>query len=230
LGVKKLFVLDDQDPFQMPLASIVAGDAAEEGIEVASHDSIAIEPSSVFKGEIEKILASHAQAVFIAAGTGEGTVTLWRELHEADPHLLLLGSSSMANQTFVSKLGSAASVTYLTTPILPESLYPPSGRRVLALYRHVFGGEASAYVLYGYESMSVVLNAIYRAGARGNDRSAVIAAFFRTTHDRNSVLGSYSIEADGETTLTPYGVDDVNADGQLSFYRAIDTGGPLPGS
>jgi branched-chain amino acid transport system substrate-binding protein len=227
MGIKKLFVLDDQDAFQAPLASIVAGDAEQEGIVLAAHDSIAIEPESVFKGEIEKIVASHAQAVFVAAGSGEGTVKLWRELHAADPHLLLLGGSSLANRQFASKLGAAGVVTYLTTPILPESLYPASGRKVLAQYRRAFGGEAGAYVLYGYESMSVVLNAIYRAGARGNNRAAVIAAFFRTTRDRNSVLGSYSIEADGETTLSPYGVDHL-AGGQLSFYRPISTAGPLP--
>ncbi len=228
MGVKKVFVLDDQDAFQTPLASIVTGYAEQEGIEVASHDSIAIEPGSVFKGEIEKIVASHAQAVFVAAGSGEGTVTLLRELHAADPHLLLLGSSSMANQTFVSKLGSAGTVTYLTTPVLPESLYPAAGRRVLAQYRRTFGGEAGPDVLYGYEAMSVVINAIYRAGAHGNNRAAVISAFFKTTRGRNSVLGSYSIEADGETTLSPYGVDDVSG-GQLTFYRAIDTDGPLAG-
>ncbi len=227
MGIRKVFVLDDQDAFQAPLASIVAGYAEQEGIEVAAHDSIAIEAGSVFKGEIEKIVASHAQAVFVAAGSGEGTVRLWRELHAADPHLLLLGSSSMANQAFVAKLEGAGSVTYLTTPLLPESFYPASGRRVLAQYRHLFGGEAGPYVLYGYEAMSVVLNAVYRAGARGNNRAAVIAAFFRTTRDRNSVLGTYSIEPDGETTLTPYGVDDVR-NGRLSFYRAIDTSGPLP--
>lgn len=227
MGLKRVFVLDDQDAFQAPLASIVAGYAEQEGIEVAAHDSIAIEPGSVFKGEIEKIVASHSQAVFVAAGSGEGTVRLWHELHAADPHLLLLGGSAMASQAFASQLGGAGALTYLTTPILPLSLYPPSGRKVLAQYRHLFGGEAGPYVLYGYEAMSVVLNAIYRAGSHGNNRAAVISAFFKTTRNRNSVLGSYSIEPDGETTLMPYGVDDVMG-GQLSFYRAIDTTGPLP--
>jgi len=224
-GVKKVFVLDDQDPFQIPLASLVAGDGTLAGIEVASHDSIEIKPGSVFKGEIEKIVASHAQAVFVAAGDGEGTVSLWHELRQADPHLLLLGSSSMATAKFASELGSAAPVTYITTPILPEALYPASGRRVLAQYRRTFGSEAGPYVLYGYEAMAVVLNSIRRAGRRGNNRAAVIAEFMSTSN-RSSVLGTYSIEPDGETTLTPYGVDRV-AGGRLVFYRAIDTSAPL---
>jgi hypothetical protein len=37
------------------------------------------------------------------------------------------------------------------------------------------------------------------------------------------VLGSYSIQPDGETTLSRYGVDRVRG-GRPVFYRAIDIG------
>ena len=94
LGVRSVYVLDDQDPFEMPLASIVAQDAAQAGVKVAAHDSIPVTAESNFAGEVEKILASHAQAVFLAGGAGPGAVALWRRLHSADPHLLLLGSSA----------------------------------------------------------------------------------------------------------------------------------------
>ena len=40
LGVRKLYVLDDQDPFEVPLATIVAGDAERAGIAVPAHESI----------------------------------------------------------------------------------------------------------------------------------------------------------------------------------------------
>jgi branched-chain amino acid transport system substrate-binding protein len=70
--------------------------------------------------------------------------------------------------------------------------------------------------------MSVVLDAIRRAGPRGNDRQAVIDSFFQT-HNRDSVLGRYSMQADGETTLSRYGVDRI-VDGRPQFYRAIDIG------
>ena len=70
--------------------------------------------------------------------------------------------------------------------------------------------------------MSVVLAAIRRAGARGNDRVAVIESFF-ATHNRDSVLGRYSIGPDGETTLPRYGVDRVR-NGKAVFDREIDVG------
>lgn len=219
LGVHTVYVLDDQGPFQVPLADIVATDAEHAGITVAAHDSVSVAAGAVFAGEVEKVKESKAQAVFLAGGGAEGTAALWRQLHTADPHLLLLGSSGLLDESFTSRIGAAGASTYLTTPVLATRLYPPSGQRVLANYRRRFGGEAGPYALYGYEAMNVVLDAIRGAGPRGNDRQVVIDRVF-ATRSRKSVLGRYSIEADGETTLAQYGVDRV-VGGRAVFDRAI---------
>jgi branched-chain amino acid transport system substrate-binding protein len=128
----------------------------------------------------------------------------------------------MASESFTSQIGAAAASTYLTTPILPKSLYPPSARGVYAAYRAAFGSEAEPNALYGYEAMSVVLDSIRRAGSQGNNRQAVIDQFF-ATRNRDSVIGRYSMEADGETTLSPYAVDRVLG-GRPVFNRAIAVG------
>ncbi|HEX3434390.1 MAG TPA: ABC transporter substrate-binding protein [Solirubrobacteraceae bacterium] len=220
LGVHKLYVVDDQNAFEVPLATLVASEAEGQGISVAAHDSIVTTPGSVFTGEVEAISRSGAQAVFFAGGGGAGTVALWRALHSADPHLLLLGSSSLTAGDFASAIGAAGASTYLTTPVLAPGEYPPAAARVFDDYRRQFGGTPGVYALYGYEAMSVVLDAIRRAGSRGNVRQAVIDSFFRT-RDRDSVLGRYSIGPDGETTLSRYGADRIVA-GHAQFFRAFD--------
>lgn len=220
LGVHKLFVLDDQDPFEVPLATILAGDAERAGIAVAAHDSIVTTAGAVFTGEVEKIVHSGAQAVFFAGGNGAGPIALWRALHAADPRLLLLGSNTMADESFTSAIGAAATSTYLTTPVLSPHEYPPSAARVLAEYRRRFGGRPGPYALYGFEAMSVVLDAIRRAGSHGNDRQTVIDRFFEVP-SRDSVLGPYAIGADGEPTLPRYGVDRILG-GRPVFFRAFD--------
>jgi branched-chain amino acid transport system substrate-binding protein len=222
LGVHKVYVLDDQDPFEIPLAQILAGDAEQAGIAVAAHDSIATTTGTLFSGTVEKVLQSGAQAVFFAGGTGPGVVALWSQLHSADPHLLLLGSSAMANESFAAQIGPAATSTYLTTPVLAARDYPPAAARVLSSYRRHFGSAPGPEALYGYEAMSVVLDAIRRAGSHGNDRQTVIDRFFAMP-DRDSVLGRYSIDASGETTLPRYGVDRI-VGSRLVFYREIDIG------
>ena len=75
-------------------------------------------------------------------------------------------------------------------------------------------------MLYGYEAMSVVLAAIHAAGDSGDNRQAVIGRFF-ATHDRNSVLGVYSMQPSGETTLSRYAIDRV-VKGTPAFWHAFD--------
>lgn len=224
LGVHRVYVIDDQDPFEIPLAALVASRAANAGIALAAHDSIATSVGATYSGEIEKVLESKAQAVFFAGGGGAGTVALWRALHSADPHLLLLGSSSMVGEPFTSQIGAAAAETYLTTPVLPVGLYPLSGQRVLRDYARTFGSEAGPYALYGYEAMTVVLDAIRSAGAHGDNRQAVVNGLF-AVRNRNSVLGRYSIAPNGETTLSRYGVDRVRH-GRPVFDRAVEVKPP----
>jgi branched-chain amino acid transport system substrate-binding protein len=74
--------------------------------------------------------------------------------------------------------------------------------------------------------MSLVLDAIERAGASGNDRRAVIGALF-ATKDRQSVLGTYSIDENGDTTLTDYGLYRID-DGELSFERTLKAAPSAP--
>jgi branched-chain amino acid transport system substrate-binding protein len=221
LGVRSVYVIDDQNPFEIPLSELVIADAERAGIAVAGHDSIAVGTGTVFTGEVEKIARTGAQAVFFAGGPDPGAIALWRALHSSNAHTVLLGSSALVSESFTSAIGSAQRSTYLTTPVLDVSRYPAAAR-ILSDYRRHFGGAPGPYALYGYEAMSVVLAAIRRAGARGNDRVAVIESFF-ATHNRDSVLGRYSIGPDGETTLSRYGVDRVR-NGKAAFDREIDVG------
>ena len=173
-------MLDDQDPFELPLAQMVVTDAERAGISVAAHDSLDTTATTSFAGEASKIAESGAQAVFFAGGTTPEIVALWQQLHSADPRLWLLGSEH-DGQRHVHRRQSAPGPrarTLLTTPVLPVSRYPASAQRVLAGYRRQFHEQPEAYALFGYEAMSATLQAIRRAGARGNNRQAVIDALF----------------------------------------------------
>jgi branched-chain amino acid transport system substrate-binding protein len=220
LGVKRLYVLDDQDPFALPLAQILTGDAERAGIAVAGEDSLDTTMSTAFGDEARKIANSGAQAVIFSGGPASGAVSLWRQLHEVDRRLLLFGSSALIDPAFIARIGPAASQTYLTTPMLASRLYPPAAQRLFGDYRRRFAEAPEPYALYGYEAMSVVLAAIRSAGSHGNNRLAVIDRFF-ATKNRESVLGRYSIDANGDTTLSEYGVDRV-VDGRAVFYRALN--------
>jgi branched-chain amino acid transport system substrate-binding protein len=99
----------------------------------------------------------------------------------------------------------------VTSAALDPSQLPPAGERFVRAFRRRYAREPGRYAAYGYEAMAVVLDSIRRAGDQGDSRDAVVDAFF-DTHDRDSVLGTYSIDEVGNTTL-----------GRLAGYRL--TGG-----
>jgi branched-chain amino acid transport system substrate-binding protein len=119
-----------------------------------------------------------AQAVLYVGVAGSGAVALWDTLHAANPDLWLLGSDGVARAWFAREMSPAA-----------------------AQRTRFFVAQRVPMAFYGYEAMALVLDAI---AAGGGDRAATTRAA-RETRDRDSVLGRYSIGADGHTTSTAYG-------------------------
>ena len=87
-----------------------------------------------------------------------------------------------------------------TSAARAPSQLPPAGQRFVRAFRDRYGRPPGRYAAYGYEAMAVVLDSIRRAGGSGDSRDAVVSAFFGT-RDRHSVLGTYSIDELGNTTL-----------------------------
>ncbi len=79
-------------------------------------------------------------------------------------------------------------------------MLPASAKPFLRDFRSRFKRPAPAAAAYGYESMALMLDAIRRAGDDGDSRAAVIDALLSTT-ERRSILGTYSIDGNGDTTL-----------------------------
>ena len=86
---------------------------------------------------------------------------------------------------------------------------------MLTRFEDEYGREPGPWVAYGYEAMASALGAIDRADDPLS-RSSVVEAYFDGT-ERDSVLGTYSITEEGETTL----------DAPLAAYR-VEDGEVLP--
>jgi branched-chain amino acid transport system substrate-binding protein len=94
-------------------------------------------------------------------------------------------------------------------------------RRFFDLYESEYDEpDPDPYAIFGYETMSLILDAIKRAGDKGNDRDEGLKQIFATNRP-DSVLGSYSIDKNGDTTLTDYGVYKIEG-GKLAFQRTVE--------
>ena len=113
--------------------------------------------------------------------------------------------------------------TFLTAPTVSPDELPPAGQKFYEDFEKEYGepaDEIDPYAIYGYEATNAILDSIEKGG---NDRQAVIDAFF-SIKDKDSPLGTYSIDPDGDTTLTTYGAY-IAKGGKLVFNKAIEQEG-----
>lgn len=99
----------------------------------------------------------------------------------------------------LAAIDARATETLVTSAALDPSQLPGRGQAFVRAYRERYGRSPDRYAAYGYEAMAAVLDSIERA-TEPDDRGSVIDAFLGTL-DRRSVLGTYSIDAVGDTTL-----------------------------
>jgi branched-chain amino acid transport system substrate-binding protein len=119
-----------------------------------------------------------AQAVLYVGVAGSGAVALWHQLHSLDPGLWLLGSEGVAQSWFARELSPSA-----------------------AARSRFFVAQRAPFAFYGFEAMALALDAI----AESADGREGVLDQARSSRDRDSVIGRYSIDSDGHTTSTAYG-------------------------
>jgi branched-chain amino acid transport system substrate-binding protein len=226
MGCASTFVLNDGE---------VDGADAARSFEVAAqaaHLRLAgfgtfVRDATSYKSLASGIAQIAPDCVLIAADTESGAVLLTTDLAAAMPTVKIFGTAGLAETTYAnpSQGGIPLSVdprVVLTSPALALNEYPPSARAFNAAYTRRFG-PPEPDAIFGYEAMSLMLSGIERATDRGTEpavRSRVRNAIF-ATHDRHSVLGTYSINGNGDTSLRRYGVYGI-VQGQLTFWEAID--------
>jgi branched-chain amino acid transport system substrate-binding protein len=226
LGCRKTYVVDDGEVDGADTAnsfSLAAQSASLQVVGVQAFEPSATDFSSLATG----VAQSGADCVLISAITESNAVLVTRQIAAALPAAKIFATAGVAESTYTDPTLGGIPIALdprvmITAPTLGPSGSPPAGRRFYALYAQRYG-TPEPYAIYGYEAMSLMLNAIGRATEHGTDtaqRSKVVAAIF-STRDRRSVLGTYSIDSNGDTTLHRYGVYRVLA-GALSFWKAID--------
>jgi branched-chain amino acid transport system substrate-binding protein len=157
--------------------------------------------------------------------TANGAVQLYKDVSEAVPDAKLYGPDGVAESGFADpKEGGipadvAAKVKVTVATLSPDE-YPPEGQKFFDDYEAEYGEtNPDPYAIYGYEAMKLVLDTCEQLGPDCSDRQAMIDALFQTK-GRESVLGTYDIDENGDTTLTDYGVYTIEG-GELRFEETV---------
>lgn len=225
-GCTRTYVFNDEQVYGQGLANTFKAIAASRGIAVSGVQGYD-RTTSNYRSVAQSAAAAGATCVFLAAMVDSGSVQLAKDVAAAIPRAKIFSADGLeASAFFDPKTGGVPAALdsrmFMTAATLAPNDYPLAGQ---AFFKQYFAkyGKREGYALYGYEAMALLLDAIKRATNDGTtiaSRSKVVAAIF-STKDRRSVLGTYSIDPNGDTTLRRYGVYRIVA-GRLAFWKAVD--------
>jgi branched-chain amino acid transport system substrate-binding protein len=199
LGARTVFVLGDRTVEGDGLAELFRVAAGKNGIRVVGQNRM--DPrASDYKDLADEIAKTRPDAVFFGGGEESNASALWTALHDVVPGAKLIGTHDLLTPAFYRGLGPAERQTYLTSVAQDPGQLPARGQRFARDYRREFGSAPDPFAAYGYASISLLLDAIRRAGDAGRDRDRVIRELF-DTDEYDSVVGKFSIDDNGDTDL-----------------------------
>ena len=224
-GVESVYILDDKETYGKGLADQTQKSAEELGIQVVGREGIDGSAAN-YRSLMNKIARVDPDAIYFGGIIENNAGQLIKDKVGAgmsNDDVLFIGPDGIFVDTFISQAGNAAEGAYITFGGLPESELTAKGQQFVQDYESQHDDAIQPYTAYAYEAANVMLDAIERASKEGEvTREAVLQQIF-ATEDFNGVLGTWSFDEDGDTSLTELSVQQVE-NGQFEYQRTIDAG------
>ena len=198
LGVKSVYILHDTETYGKGIADVFRASAKTNGFEEKGYEGID-KKAQDYKALATKIKAANPDLVYFGGITQNNGGLVLKDLRAADYTGKFMGPDGIYEDAFLEAAGDAAEGTYLTFGGVPGPKLIGKGKEWYDAYKAKFSSEPEVYAVYGYESANVALNAINKVCKK--DRAAILDGVF-ATKDFDGVLGKWSFDANGDTTLT----------------------------
>jgi branched-chain amino acid transport system substrate-binding protein len=225
-GCQSFHMFNDKTTYGAGLARNIELSAEKQGLKLTGNDGTDRNAPNY------RSLAAKVDAdCFVGSGvTGENYVQVFKDVAAANPDVKLYGPDGVAEEAFTNPAegGIPAEVgarTKITVATLGLEEFQKRGneqaKKFFASFEEEYGDATpDPYAIYGYETMKLALDTLEAVGDKANDREAVRKQLLENTKDRDSALGTYSIDENGDTTLTDYGLYTIK-DGQPTFDKVI---------
>ncbi|MEJ7797163.1 MAG: branched-chain amino acid ABC transporter substrate-binding protein [Solirubrobacteraceae bacterium] len=220
-GCKSFINYNSKTTYSAGLGRNLVLEAKEQGLKMLGDKGVDIKAPNY-----RSLLAGvDADCVTTTMEIENNGVQLLKDAGIALPDAKLYGTDAIVlNDTADPKKGLPAGIGARfkgTIATLDPASFPPDGKKFFEDFKTEYGVDRpDPYGIYGYEAMDLILDSIEAVGDKGGDRQAVIDQVLKNTKARSSVLGTYDIDANGDTTLTDYGLYRIE-DGNLEFDKVV---------
>jgi branched-chain amino acid transport system substrate-binding protein len=212
LGVRSVYLLDDAQPYGNGIADAFQAASGPLGLRVLGRASI--QPNAAnYQSLMGQISLSNAgrppDAIFASMLSDSNAAQVLKDKVSVmgdNQAVKYMGPAGLRVQGFIDAAGPRVAEGVLASqPGLPFAQLPAASQQFQRDYDARYGGHLQdTTALYGYEAMNVALAAIEQVCAAGGnpaDRRAIRDAVFGL-HNFPGALGTWSVDANGDTDLT----------------------------
>lgn len=219
-GCKKLAVANDGQAYGAGLAKVLSLEAKSYGISVVWSQQIDT-TSANFTSVAQAIAASGATCFEFSGTTATAGTAVAEAVFAASPTDEILGPDGVCSSAWAMGVPSAMLPKMLCTVATLNLKAYPGGRKFLALYKAAYHvANPDPYAIYGYAAAQVGLQALAKVKPGGNLRAKFVAAM-HSIKSYKTVLGNFSFNAAGDTSLTAYGLYKFNAAGTPVYWKTL---------
>jgi branched-chain amino acid transport system substrate-binding protein len=213
LNLKKVFILNDKEAYGLGVASNFRNAAKKLGIAIAGFTAWDGKASS-YEALATKIKSSGADAVFLGGLICENGGKLIKDIHSAAPGVQIMVPDGFTPvSAVVQEAGSSAEGATVSVAGLPNSQLKGAGKQFVSAFTKAAGGAPDPYSVYAAQAAEVLVTAIQKSDG---SRADVAAKLFET-NVTNGILGTFKIDANGDTTSNPVTIYRVKGGKQTDF-------------
>jgi branched-chain amino acid transport system substrate-binding protein len=229
LGIKTLYIIDDQEAYGKGIADATEIDAKAAGVNIVGHEGF--DPKAAdYKALMTKISTSNAggppDAIFVGAIIDNNGAQVLKDkvaILGDNTKVKFLAPDGLYTQALIDGAGKdVAEGAYASTPGLALKDVGPNGKKFITDYEAKYGHLTEPYAILAYDAMSAALKAIDDVCAAGGDptnRKSVRDAVF-AIKDFDGALGKWSFDANGDINLPFYLVGLVKG-GAFTDYKTF---------
>jgi branched-chain amino acid transport system substrate-binding protein len=227
LGVKTLYILDDQQAYGKGVADSVAQAAKAAGINVLGEEGYDTKAPN-YQALMTKVSTINngnpPDMIFLGAVVDSNSSQIMKDkvsIMGDNTKVKFMGPDGIFTQAFIDGAGaSVAEGAYASTPGLALKDLNDIGKKFYTDYGAKYGPTNEPYAVLGYDLMNslvYVLNNICKSGGDPSDRATVTKAYLGLQNFQGA-LGTWSFDQNGDISLPFFKI------GQAQGGKFVDFG------
>jgi branched-chain amino acid transport system substrate-binding protein len=202
LGLKKAFIIDDNETYGKGLADVFESSFAKQGGAVLGHEHIT-KGQQDFKALLTKVHSTSPDMIFFGGTTASGGGLVRKQMADVGMRdIKYVGGDGISDEEFVKETADMANNSFYTVAA-PETSKLPSAKAFVEAYHKRFGSNPGPYSANAYSAAQIIIAAVLK-GIKENGGKLPTRLEVRqnvaATQNFETPIGKIGFDRNGDTT------------------------------